>query len=400
MRIAFVTTEFVTEPLFDGGLANYLLRVALSLKSFGHTPVIFVTTDRDGEIIYRGIQIYRVRAVLKNLPRLIDTHITSKINRTFWYLSSSYLVNARLKEVHQKAPFDIVQYTHLIGLGLFRLRNIPSVVRLSSATQVCMDASEIKGPRQQYIWENMAIRRMDGVFGPSKLVSSITQTSLGKPVKIIESPFIFDNEEDDFTTYNQYLADKKYLLFFGTIGLLKGVGTISKILKPLLAKYPDLYFVFVGKDQGMPDGSPVIKKVISQADGYHDRVLFLGRLKHDALYPIIAKALAVVLPSRVDNFPNTCIEAMAHQKVVIGTWGTSMEQLIEDGKSGFLSEIDNSLNLFETIEKAINLPSQEREKMGKLALERIQKLRPEVVVKQLLDYYQEVIEEKAVRENH
>ena len=52
MRIALVTTEFITEPVFDGGLANYLHRLALSLKLFGHTPVIFVTADHHETFLF------------------------------------------------------------------------------------------------------------------------------------------------------------------------------------------------------------------------------------------------------------------------------------------------------------------------------------------------------------
>lgn len=45
MRIAFLTTEFVNESNFSGGLANYLLRVCLGLKELGHKPKVFVITD-------------------------------------------------------------------------------------------------------------------------------------------------------------------------------------------------------------------------------------------------------------------------------------------------------------------------------------------------------------------
>ena len=41
MRIAFVTTEYITESdSFDGGLSNYLHKVSLNLVAAGHEPVI------------------------------------------------------------------------------------------------------------------------------------------------------------------------------------------------------------------------------------------------------------------------------------------------------------------------------------------------------------------------
>ena len=42
------------------------------------------------------------------------------------------------------------------------------------------------------------------------------------------------------------------------------------------------------------------------------------------------------LPSKVDNLPNTCLEAMALKRVVIGSrTAASFDQLISDGVNGF-----------------------------------------------------------------
>ena len=43
--------------------------------------------------------------------------------------------------------------------------------------------------------------------------------------KVIETPFILDIEKENYKKdiYNHYLLGKKYLLFFGSIGLMKGV---------------------------------------------------------------------------------------------------------------------------------------------------------------------------------
>jgi glycogen synthase len=394
MRIALVTTEFVTESLFDGGLANYLLRLALSLKKYGHSPIIFVTTDRQEVILYRGIEVHRVNAPFKVLPQLSQFPLLQKFYRTYLYISISQKINSYISKIHEQNPFDLVQYTHLIGLGLFRLKQIPSIVRLSGYTQAWMDAYEVKGYRQQYIFENLAMRRMDGIFGPSQLICSILEEKLHRSIRVIESPYLLDIDADDPRTFDTYLSQKKYLLFFGTIGLMKGVGTITKVLKIIFQRYPNLYFVFIGKDHGTPDGQPLVPQLYKAAGEYQDRVIYLGRLRHEELYPILDHAFAVLLPSRIDNFSNTCIEAMAHKRIVIGTRGASFEQLIEDGKSGFLCEVDNEETLLDAVDKVMSLNSSERELIGIRAWERIQKLHPDVVVNQLLNYYSEVIVKK------
>src|SRR4030095_5133630 len=48
LRIAFGTQEFVTEPSFDGGIANYVHRTAQTLSALGHDVHVITlsTVDR------------------------------------------------------------------------------------------------------------------------------------------------------------------------------------------------------------------------------------------------------------------------------------------------------------------------------------------------------------------
>jgi glycosyltransferase involved in cell wall biosynthesis len=392
MRIALVTTEFVTEPLFDGGLANYLLRLVLSLRQLGHSPVVFVTSDHHEVFKFRGTEVHRVEATFKELPSVFSLFLINKFYRSFLYLRMSYRMNAYLRKIHGQKPFDVVQYTHLMGLGLFRHRDIPSVIRLSAYTPYWHDAYELKNLyRQQGFWEALAMRRADGIFGPSKLVCSILAGKLKQSIELIESPFILDTECNDPNVYESNLKGKRYLLFFGTVGLMKGAGTIAKALKSILRRYPNLHFVFVGKDHATPDGRSFVSQLYEEAGEFGHRVSYLGRLRHEELYPVIQHAVAVVLPSRIDNLSNACIEAMAHRKVVIGTVGTSFEQLIDDGRNGFLCEVDNEKSLLAAIDKVMNLSSVEVDEVGERAWERIQQLDPDIVVKQLIDYYSKIV---------
>lgn len=394
MRIALVTSEFVSEPLFDGGLANYLFRLSLSLKNLGHEPVVFVTSDHDEIFFYKGIEVHRIKIFPEELPFKNAYYFLAKLYRAFKYISTSFILNRNLVNIHNNCPFDIVQYTHLMGLGLCRHPKIPSVIRLSAYTQAWMEAYEIKGHLQQYFWEKLALNRTDAIFGPSILVNKIIERKFNKKVTLIESPYINDVETLNTKFYDNELKDKKYLLFFGTIGLLKGIGTIIKILESILKEFHDIYFVFVGKDQGDQIGTPLVPLIFHSAGEYKDRVKYLGRLKHEELYPIISNSFAVVLPSRIDNFPNACIEAMAHGKIVIGTKGTSFEQLIIDGKSGFLSIVDDEDNLIEIIRMVIRLTPNDRELIENGAIKRIHELRPEITVKKLVEFYSWVISNK------
>jgi glycosyltransferase involved in cell wall biosynthesis len=397
MRIAFVTPEYTTEPNFDGGLANYLHRTALCLHQMGHQPVIIVSSDRNETFTYENIEVNRVSINPSGFIRLVINLIPKKFRLSIFFILHSWYLNRRLRKIHRDKPLTLTQYTNLGGVALFRLSKIPAIIRISSYTPMINRAYKSKIGVQQNFWEQLAIRIVDGIFSPSEMLAKIIKEKTGTLVRVIESPYILDVTQFDDSLYDQQLSGKKYLLFFGTVGILKGVSVIAEIIQPILKQYPDIFFVFVGKDLGTEDSSPMMDYVRKKADSYRDRIIYIDKIPHEQLYPIIDHAQVVVLPSRVDNFPNTCIEAMALGKVVVGTFGTSFEQLIVPGKNGFLSEIDNANSLHAEVQKALDLSEQESATIGKRAKERAAELSPEKTINRLLNFYQEILSKDKYR---
>jgi len=398
MRIGFVTLEYVTEESsYDGGLANYLHRTALSLKGMGHEPVVVVGSNRDEAFVDQGIEVRRVDTSGNRIRSVIDLYTFRRYTTFLELVSVGMKLRAGLRNVHARKPLSVVQYSHLGGLGFFRPSGVPSVIRLSSYTPLARERGGYEGMRdceirQQERFENWAMRRASGIFGPSRVISKLVEKDLGRPVAVIESPFVMDTVDTDDSLYRERLEGKEYLFYFGTLNVLKGIPTIAEVIRGVLDRHPGLFFAFAGKEREGYRGMSMMDYVRQRAGEHRNRVLYLGKLRHDRLYPILANALAVVLPSRIDNFPNTCLEAMAHRQVIVGTWGTSFEQLLEDGKSGLLCLPDDPASLSEAIGKAISLSGEARSMMGEKAWERVQGLRPEIAVGQLLSFYGTVLE--------
>jgi glycosyltransferase involved in cell wall biosynthesis len=107
---------------------------------------------------------------------------------------------------------------------------------------------------------------------------------------------------------------------------------------------------------------------------------------------MIQQAVAIILPSRIDNFPNTCLEAMYFGKIVVGTRGTSFEGIIEDGVSGFLCLPDNQESLLTVTRKVLGLSHEQRERISENAKIRVAKLSPERVVPKLIAFYESVLQ--------
>ncbi len=395
MRIAYVTTEFVTERNTDGGLANYLKRLCLSLRAMGHEPILFVSSDRDEVIEYEGISVHRVN-VWKKPPRLRRWHFQwlagkHKTNRT--RLAGSWFLTQAVLAQHAQKPIDIVQYTNINGVGYLRSPELPSVIRISSFRRKWIEAYELTLTdklRDLVFLEEAALAQMDAVYGPSHLIAQqITQT-IHIPVSVIETPFFNEVKALDVSWYQAHLDGVPYVLFFGRLGLMKGIRAIADATFKLLSNYPDLRLVLIGQNAAYNERSAL--EVIQENAGVHrDRVLHFDKLAHEKLYPVIEHAQAVLLPSRIDNLSNTCIESMGLGQIVIGTNGASFEQLITDGENGFLCEIDDADSLLNALDKALRLTPEQRTLMSQNAQKRIERLRPEWTVNQLLAFYQEVI---------
>jgi glycosyltransferase involved in cell wall biosynthesis len=66
------------------------------------------------------------------------------------------------------------------------------------------------------------------------------------------------------------------------------------------------------------------------------KIRLVGPLQKEILYAVIAKSIAVVLPSLADNLPNAAIESLLLKIPVIGTYDSSIDELVQHGVTGLL----------------------------------------------------------------
>lgn len=398
MNIAFISTEYITEADFDGGLANYLYRAARFLSETGNHVEIFTLSENSGEICHDGIRIHRVnnRSALFTVLNRITRY---RFRRAIGFLSLSYCLNRRLNMRMREHEFDIIQASSCFACGLFSTfgRRIPVVNRISSFEPLFRMYYRRPLTLDQRLCERLelwAIKRSDAAYAPSRFLADLLRTQEGVAVDVLRPPFALHPGPEDETVYNRHLAGKPYFLFFGTVGFLKGCETIADALPSLLEKYPDMHFVFAGKVLDGPDGLNMQQYVSRRAGPHSARVIFTGSLRHHLLYPLIRNARAVVLPSLVDNFPNTMMEAMAFSKVVIGAHGTSFEEFIEPGVTGFLVPKDDPDKLAQVMEKVWNMNMETLSRIGRKAEKKVLALSPQHTGDALLSYFRRVMERR------
>jgi glycogen(starch) synthase len=395
MRIVFITPEFVTEDSYSGGLANYVFRVSKSLVNMGHKVHVIVQTQKKEEIIcYHGVWVHRINVGVRK-PWI------KKIIRNFFYkLNSMLLFSFRawreVNEINTNKPIDIVQVSNLRACGLFSVfffKNAPIVTRMSSYVKTLNEALNSKKSSYTSFIEFVEICQIKSskyIYSPSQLIADVLNEKEGiKDVRVIRSPVYLEYEKLDDSLYYEQLKEKKYLLFVGSYRIHKGIHILGQALPSVFSSIPECEVVFIGKEVPTKD-FPSMQAYIKEICKCHlNKLHFFDQMRHDVLYPIMENAHLVVLPSLIDNFPNALLESMMLGKVVVGTKNTSFDEVIEDGKNGFLVNPGNPKELADKIITAWRHPS-----LFEIALkskETSMQFAPINTTNNLLKYYNNVI---------
>lgn len=391
LRIAFATPEYVTERYFDGGLANYLYRIAVTLADLGHdVHVLTLSQIEEAQFEHHGVTVHRV--MLGGSWQAINIFSAYRLATTVHWLNLSTQVYRKLKGLHAQQAFDIVQFPNYSYCGLFSILflRVPHVLRASSEEPFFHDPAKERTLNFKLLklLERLQFRRSPHVFTPSRGLKEIMARKYGlRHTKVIPSPMYLETPEWDFTVSDRLLRDVEYLLFFGRFERRKGFQTLVQSLAQALKANQNIHAVLIGRDVTTSSVPSMAEYARSLCAEFGSRFLVLEQLPHTQLYPIISGAKLIVLPSMNDNLPNACLEAMALGKAVIGTRGTTMDELIVDEETGFLVAAGNVDALAEKIGYA--WAHAKLRDIGDAARRKMLEFAREKTVGALLSYYQE-----------
>jgi len=391
LRIAFATPEFVTENHFDGGLANYLNRVSQSLAELGHdVHVVTLSSKSEDAFDHKGVMVHRV--MLEPAWHTFNRLTRYSLATTLHWLNFSTQAYRKLKQLHRQRPFHVIQYPNYSSCGLFSipLLRAAHVVRASSYQPAWNHAAGIKRNLDSVLTERLEAlqyRLTRNIHAPSRAMQRMLAAKVS--ARFIQTPFYVETCEWDTSVYNQFFNGRKYALYFGRFQLHKGFHTLARALPRFLNECPDAHVALVGRDMETSLAPSMAGFARAQCGNAVERLIIVENLPHSQLYPVIAGAHLVVLPSLIDNLPNACLEAMGFGKVVIGTTGTSFEELITDGVNGFLVPPDHPQALAEKMIAAWNDPRLPE--ISAAAKEQVLEFAPEKTIPSLLNYYSEVL---------
>lgn len=398
MHIVFATPEYPSHRQKVGGLAAYVQKTSQELVGRGYQVAVFVFSDRFAHRVESGIEIFEIqrfsiKRVLKKLGLCTQVGGGSEaplVSSGFSSWLDSMRMSWHIFRYHKKKPISICQSSDICGptvwLSILN-RSFPLLCRCSGGMEFYRLEGLEKWTMSDWLMnqiEKFQIKFSDFLICPSELIRRYLASWIDKPMRKI--PTLPPKVNIDFSVEkNEVMNFGRYLLFVGSLSYRKGVDLIFNAISSILESEPDLNMVFIGKDLGM-NGKKFFP-LDSRFNSVRNRIHYLGPISKPELFYYMHLAAAVLLPSRKDNFPNVCLEALSVGGLVVGSDQSSIEEIIEDGQSGFVFKNSNVEDLKRKIIECLNMLSNERSEMKLRVSSRLNQLYTTDSINELIDYY-------------
>jgi glycosyltransferase involved in cell wall biosynthesis len=378
MRIALCSYELA--GVRGGGIGTYVAEAAKALTAAGH-EVWLVTEAPDGAAQER----LRAHRDFHRVVFVQDTGDAAGMPPfAFGGAALRFAALAERSLVQAGQPFDYIEFADFGGWGACVVEQqrrtrafgdaVVAVV-LHSPTHECSEYNltlrlMVAAERDLVAIEDATIRRAPVVWSPSQRLREMVAQRLGLPgdfAQIIRYPMELPGLTAALPRPGRRLDELRFL-YFGRIEPRKGV----RQLVDAFAAMPGLSIDCIGGDG---ETSPLQTSEVAylQARGAGN-VRFLGRLPREQMLQRLQQADVVILPSPWENWPNTCIEAMAAGRVVIGGKNGGMGEMIEHGVSGFVVDGGDAADLVRVVQDDLAAALPRLDEIGRNAAARIREL--------------------------
>jgi len=401
MRIAFLTFEF--PDVRPGGIGSYVCKCAASLAAAGHEAHLFTLTvpPHIKAGLPRNVFVHDVPDIAEQissgtLPGPLGVTALNGELPIYKLAVAALLANA-LREAHSKSAFDIVEAPEYEALALplmFRpLPGVPVVTQIHLCTRVNAFANDIPVGKTDQLADALelaGILAADAVCAATRSIVEVTKQLLPFRREVTIIPYPVEARVSGLPR-----PGDGPVLFVGRLQKRKGCEILASAATIFLKKHANARLHIAGGDTNTgPRGTSMQQEMIRRIDAHlRPRVTFLGELPQDQLAGEISGCRFQVIPSTVENFANTAIDAMAGCCPVVYAGGTGLDDVV--GDAGLRAWPLTPENLAGQMEIAWTNPGL----AGDLAARGLERIRNhfaiEQVTRQRIAFYQSVIAQKA-----
>lgn len=383
MKIALISYEYPPDTAY-GGIATYMYQVAKMLVQRNHHVEVFTCSlDRSGTYFEEGVTVHRI---LAEEDRNNRKYFTGRIAKVF-------------TKRHCQVKFDVIEGAEIEAHTREILQfvpEIPLVIKLHTPTFICSQLGYLKLPlelkariilgalrrgRKPQLLEKPHYNAENDVERLHTLeADEITTPSIAMGEKLID---VWQLPKDKLVHIpNPYIPSENLLRipidtktnvisFIGRLEMRKGVTDLTEAIPLILKHYPEAKFRFVGQScRPSPNFRLDMQEYIEKRLKRYIKALeFTGYKPLDKIPEMLSTTDICVFPSRWENFPNVCLEAMAAGRGVVGSNAGGMVDMLSAG-AGLLVDPYNPPQIAEAVLKLLKEPNL-RMKLGMAARDRV-----------------------------
>lgn len=277
-----------------------------------------------------------------------------------------------------EAPLYYVLLRRAAGLG--PTRRPPCLVHVHSPSARIFAANRWDTAVSDFApaaaMEAYTITHADAVLCPSRFIADQATADYGlDPATVTVIPYprpetpLLDRDDRTWQTGG--------ICHVGRLEPRKGVLEWAEAIARVAPAAPAARFEFVGGDTPMAvtGGRTVRQEMLARLPrGVRRRVRFHGSTDADGVARVLGGAAMAVVPSRWENFPFSCIEAMSTGLPVLASPHGGMRELVDDGVSGWIAADTTPDALAEAATRALAASGARRRDMGHAAAETVRRV--------------------------
>lgn len=325
MKIAFLTPEYPHPKVnHSAGLGNSIKNLAEALIAQGVEVTLFIYGQNEATIFEEGG---------------ITFHFIENKSYSWgkWFFYRKYIQNY-CNKVIVAHKIDLIEAPDWTGVTAFMNFKVPLVIRFHGSDTYFCHLEQRHQKFKNRLFETLAVRNAQGYIAPTKYAGEVSAKLFGlSPDKIKTIQYGLDLK--CFKNEEPLQFEKGLLLYIGTIIRKKGVFELPLIFEKVIQQVPEAKLVVIGGDS--PDiqtGNASTWSLVKQKFTKEalSRVSYLGKIPYSEVQTYMKSANLCLFPTYAETLGMVTIEAMAMQKPVVNSNIGWAQELMEDGKSGFL----------------------------------------------------------------